>query len=461
MFERLVSQLLEGYLGRYIDIQKEQLKILLWNAEVSYNLFAEEVLLEKVELRIEAFDYLQLPFSLKQGQVGRLSIKIPWKKLGWDPINISLEDIFVLASQRDDSEWNLDLVERRELAGKKAKLNAAELAKLSKRVSDNRAGHSFISYISAKAKFTFGMRFSSLSVVTDSRVKQNYSGASTGKLKGGQVNKIVEISTLGIYCNMHEEYPTFSGTNNHTDFQQPCNANSNPEDDDYIIPPFDATVFLMVILLKEVQLQQIMSLWDYFSTCALRERYGRYRPCRSTLTMKLDGWQKRWWRYAQESVLADVRRKLKRTSWSYLGQRMSFRRSSSRRGQGTVACGYLSNVTGSQFMRVMDGGTKAGSKCSDRNEGEGNMGDVTCVLCGVEPESVEYLFVNCLVSRQKSPTEVCEFVQEKDGLLLQEQGIRYGDPGLSAGCANREEGGEGSFGLDPGDGRKGRNAVAE
>ncbi|KAK1261415.1 hypothetical protein QJS04_geneDACA020279 [Acorus gramineus] len=358
MFERLVSQLLEGYLGRYIDIQKEQLKILLWN---------EEVLLEKVELRLEAFDYLQLPFSLKQGQVGRLSIKIPWKKLGWDPINISLEDIYVLASQRDDSEWNLDLVERRELAGKKAKLNAAELAKLSKRVSDNRAGHSFISYISAKiidsiqvtiknvhivyvdkhndlAKFTFGLRFSSLSVVIDSRVKQNYSGASTGKLKGGQVNKIVEISTLGIYCNMYEQYPTFSGTNNHTDFQQSYNANSNPEDDDYIIPPFDATVFLMVnksgkvdgtpqnsitaeltslvILLKEVQLQQIMSLWDYFSTCALRERYGRYRPCRNTLTMKLDGWQKRWWRYAQESVLADVRRKLKRTSWSYLGQRM-------------------------------------------------------------------------------------------------------------------------------------------
>ncbi|MCD7449049.1 hypothetical protein HAX54_048743 [Datura stramonium] len=96
MFEGLVRQLILGYLGRYIkDIQKEQLKITLWN---------EEVLLEDVELILEAFDYLQLPFALKQGRVGKLSIKIPWKKLGWDPVIISLEDVLVCASQRDDKE---------------------------------------------------------------------------------------------------------------------------------------------------------------------------------------------------------------------------------------------------------------------------------------------------------------------------------------------------------------------
>ena len=38
------------------------------------------------------------------GRVGKLSIKIPWKKLGWDPIIIDLEDVFVCASQRDAQE---------------------------------------------------------------------------------------------------------------------------------------------------------------------------------------------------------------------------------------------------------------------------------------------------------------------------------------------------------------------
>ncbi|EPS68893.1 hypothetical protein M569_05877, partial [Genlisea aurea] len=126
MFEGLVRQLILGYLGRYFkDIQKEQLKITLWN---------EEVLLENVELILEAFDYLRLPFAFKQGRIGKLSIKIPWKKLGWDPIIINLEDIYVCISKRDDKEWSIDAVEGREYASKKAKLAAAELAKLSRRV---------------------------------------------------------------------------------------------------------------------------------------------------------------------------------------------------------------------------------------------------------------------------------------------------------------------------------------
>ena len=35
----------------------------------SSEIFAEEVLLDNVELILEAFDYLQLPFSLKQGNL--------------------------------------------------------------------------------------------------------------------------------------------------------------------------------------------------------------------------------------------------------------------------------------------------------------------------------------------------------------------------------------------------------
>lgn len=91
-----MSQVLAGLLGRYVKgIQKEQLKIGIWN---------EEVLLENVELILEAFDYLQLPFALKTGRIGKLSIRIPWKKLGWDPIIIVIEDVFVCACPREDSE---------------------------------------------------------------------------------------------------------------------------------------------------------------------------------------------------------------------------------------------------------------------------------------------------------------------------------------------------------------------
>lgn len=38
------------------------------------------------------------------GRIGKISIKIPWKKLGWEPFVISLENVFLCASQRDDEE---------------------------------------------------------------------------------------------------------------------------------------------------------------------------------------------------------------------------------------------------------------------------------------------------------------------------------------------------------------------
>ncbi|KAE8077724.1 hypothetical protein FH972_016258 [Carpinus fangiana] len=356
MLEGLVRQLLLGYLGRYVkDIQKEQLKITLWN---------EEVLLENVELILEAFDYLQLPFALKQGRLGRLSIKIPWKKLGWDPIIIILEDVFVCASQRDDREWSLDSVEKREFAGKKAKLAAAELAKLSRCVGDNQAGQSFISYITAKIlesiqvsirnlhvlyydrwseseHITFGLKFSSLTVV-----KQNPIRSYSGWARVGQVNKIVEIMGLEIYCS------TFQGT---MDFSVENDGNSKllgnkafeGKSHDFLLAPCDVSLSLLVnrsgkldynaaqysitaeltglvISLNEVQLQQILVLWDYLGTCRLREKYGRYRPWCSPLSLKLQGWQILWWHYAQESVLSDIHKKLKKTSWRYFGQRLNY-----------------------------------------------------------------------------------------------------------------------------------------
>ncbi|KFK27746.1 hypothetical protein AALP_AA8G423700 [Arabis alpina] len=359
MFEGLVRQLLLGYLGRYIkDIQKDQLKITVWN---------EEVLLENVELILEAFEYLQLPIALKQGRVGKLSIKIPWKKLGRDPIIIMLEDVFVCASQRNDQEWSSDVVEKREFAGKKAKLAAAELAKLSRRVFDSPAGNPFMSYIAAKildsiqvsirnfhilysdaqpesVQVLLGLRFSSLTIT-----KQNPVGPSIGKVRGGQVNKLVEIEGLEIYCDMYEGNMDFLSVDEKRGFDNWCQSRLQSEKVGYLLKPVHVCVTLLVnrsgelyddlpqysisaeltdvvMTLNEFQLQQILVLLDYLQTSQLRERYGRYRPCSTSLSRKPPGWQKLWWHYAQKSILSDVRKKVWKTSWRFLGERMRMRR---------------------------------------------------------------------------------------------------------------------------------------
>ncbi|MCO5551409.1 hypothetical protein L7F22_004912 [Adiantum nelumboides] len=59
MLEGFVSQLLADYLSNYVQgIHPEQFRLGLWNGIAQ---------LENLELRLEAFDYLQLPIAIKNG----------------------------------------------------------------------------------------------------------------------------------------------------------------------------------------------------------------------------------------------------------------------------------------------------------------------------------------------------------------------------------------------------------
>uniref|UniRef100_A0ACD5WZJ8 Uncharacterized protein n=1 Tax=Avena sativa TaxID=4498 RepID=A0ACD5WZJ8_AVESA len=362
MFEGVVSQVLAGLLGRYVKgIQKEQLKIGIWN---------EEILLENVDLILEAFDYLQLPFALKTGRIGKLSIKIPWKKLGWDPIIIVIEDVFVCACPREDSEWRSEPLDKRELAGKLAKLNAIELAKFSRRVTDNQTGQSLLSYMSAKildniqlsiqnvhiiyaeshkdqGGFIFGLEFNSLSIQTDTQ-KQSFAMSLMARSRQDEVNKKINISNVGVYCHQLEEQHDLYDIDAISEAQSTSSLGLAHPRDDYLINPFCVTVSVLannsgkrdgapqydmtaeltslVLSIDEVQLQQILNLCDNFTICARRTKYGRYRPPESFLSKRPKGWQIKWWQYAQNSIMADVCRRLKKTSWRFLGQRLGNRR---------------------------------------------------------------------------------------------------------------------------------------
>ncbi|CAN1217850.1 Intermembrane lipid transfer protein vps13A [Linum perenne] len=228
----------------------------------------------------------------------------------------------------------------------------------------NQAGQSFISYITAKvldsiqvsirdfhiqyrenlfvsAQVLSGVKFSSLTI------RQNPVGSYATKVIGGQVNKIVDIEGLAIYCH------TFEAISSTSSFDaMKAEFCSSPrwegKDFDHLLQPLDVSVSIMinklgkldgkvpqfsiraelsglVLSLNEVQLQQVLMLMDYLNTSRLREKYGRYRPRGISLSRKQDGWQRSWWQYAQMSIRSDVHKKLKKTSWRYLGQRLSSR----------------------------------------------------------------------------------------------------------------------------------------
>ncbi|PHU03047.1 hypothetical protein BC332_28298 [Capsicum chinense] len=199
----------------------------------------------------------------------------------------------------------------------------------------------WLSNLLMKHVTVFGLKLSSLTITRQ---------LVSGKLRDGSVNKLVEVKGLELYCN-----PFQSSHEVMRDDAVDSNSQSREleaNNDRCILVPLDVSLSLsvnrlgrlerdvpqyfisvesnnVVVSLDEIQIQQILSICDYFLTCQLREKYGRFRPWWSPLGKKIKGWQIAWWKYAQQSVLLDVQQRLRRTSWKYLGERLLWEQSKS------------------------------------------------------------------------------------------------------------------------------------
>lgn len=89
MLEDQVAYLLQRYLGNYVrGLNKEALKISVWKGDVE---------LKNMQLKPEALNALKLPVKVKAGFLGSVKLKVPWSKLGQDPVLVYLDRIFLLA----------------------------------------------------------------------------------------------------------------------------------------------------------------------------------------------------------------------------------------------------------------------------------------------------------------------------------------------------------------------------
>jgi vacuolar protein sorting-associated protein 13A/C len=121
MLEGLVASLLNRFLGMYIrNFDPGQLKVGIWSGDVK---------LQGLELRKEALDQLRLPLNVVEGHLGALTLKIPWSNLRGQPVQVYIEDVFLLAAPKEDAEWDEEEEERRRQAVKIEKLDSAELLK--------------------------------------------------------------------------------------------------------------------------------------------------------------------------------------------------------------------------------------------------------------------------------------------------------------------------------------------
>ncbi|MFS7909478.1 putative vacuolar protein sorting-associated protein [Helianthus anomalus] len=95
---KFVLNLLRRYLGEYVHgLSAEALRISVWKVICS-----GDVVLKDLKLKAEALNSLKLPVTVKAGFVGSITLKVPWKGLGKEPVIVLIDRVFILAHPASD-----------------------------------------------------------------------------------------------------------------------------------------------------------------------------------------------------------------------------------------------------------------------------------------------------------------------------------------------------------------------
>ncbi|XP_029622522.1 vacuolar protein sorting-associated protein 13C-like [Salmo trutta] len=132
VFESMVSDLLNRFIGDYVEnLDKSQLKIGIWGGDV---------VLENLKVKENALSELDVPFKVKAGQIGKLTLKIPWKNLYNDAVVATLDGLYLLVVPGATIKYDAAKEERYQQEAKQKELQRIEDALLMAARRDSQTG---------------------------------------------------------------------------------------------------------------------------------------------------------------------------------------------------------------------------------------------------------------------------------------------------------------------------------
>ncbi|XP_057487524.1 uncharacterized protein LOC130773593 isoform X2 [Actinidia eriantha] len=356
MLEDQVAYLLQRYLGNYVrGLNKETLKISVWKGDVE---------LTNMQLKPEALNALKLPVKVKAGFLGSVKLKVPWSRLGQDPVLVSLDRIFLLAEPATQvqgcSEDTIQEVKKSRIRDMEMKLlesrqvltsemNKSWLGSLIDTIIGNlklSISNIHIRYEDLESNpghpFASGVTLERLSAVTvDDNGKETF--VTGGALE--RIQKSIELEGLAVYldsdsCPWHVDTPwedlspmewsqvfKFGTTDgkpadslirSHTYVLQPLTGNAKylklrPNDSANSSQPRQkAAVNLddVTLCLSKNGYRNLLKLADNFAGFNRRLKYAHFRP---SVSVKSD--PRSWWKYAYKAVSDELKKASGKLSW--------------------------------------------------------------------------------------------------------------------------------------------------
>ncbi|XP_019746384.1 vacuolar protein sorting-associated protein 13D isoform X5 [Hippocampus comes] len=345
MLEGLVAWVLNTYLGKYVsNLNTDQLSIALLKGAVE---------LENLPLRKDALKEFDLPFEVKTGFIGKITLQIPFYRPHSDPWVISMSQLNLIIGPAHLREYDDEKEKEEQRERKKYLLKSLE----EKFKSEcEQKGESYWYTVTASVvtrivenielniqdvhlrfeddtcnpekPFSFGVCVNNISA-------QNPAKDSAWNLFR---QKQLEIEDFRIYwdteCEMLAKLPV-------NQIQEAMTQCMKTWEHQYIFEPVCASVLLrrnaskeplrfrhtpriqghiqletMSLRLSQVQYQQVMA---FLKELYRREREMLYRKWRPNCSVS--GNCRQWWLFAIEANLSEIREQRRRGSWTFALQR--------------------------------------------------------------------------------------------------------------------------------------------
>eukprot|EP00002_Diphylleia_rotans_P020696 TRINITY_DN4017_c0_g1_i5.p1 TRINITY_DN4017_c0_g1~~TRINITY_DN4017_c0_g1_i5.p1 ORF type:complete len:3294 (-),score=474.19 TRINITY_DN4017_c0_g1_i5:153-10034(-) len=122
MFEKLVSTALTRVLSNYVHIDGQQLSVSLWQGNV---------VLKNLKFKKYCLDKFFPAVVVKYGEIGQLTLQVPWHKLRNEPVVAIAEDVYICIVSKTEEAFNPEEEETQRKERESYRLQMAESAFLS------------------------------------------------------------------------------------------------------------------------------------------------------------------------------------------------------------------------------------------------------------------------------------------------------------------------------------------
>ncbi|XP_058017026.1 intermembrane lipid transfer protein VPS13D [Ahaetulla prasina] len=344
MLEGLIAWVLNTYLGKYVsNLNTDQLSVALLKGAVE---------LENLPLKKDALKEV-LPFEVKAGFVGKITLQIPFYRPHIDPWVISVSKLYLIGSPEKEEEF----VEARERLLDKENKKALLLALEEKwKKEREQIGESYWYSVTASVvtkivenielniqdvhlRFEDGVSNPSQPFAFGICIKNvSMQNAPDEPVEELMKKKQLDISDFSIYWDSH---CTLWGDMLPGELQEAMDNSMERRDHNYIVEPvctsallkrncskeplrsrnmprleFDIQLETIPLKLSQMQYRQIM---DFLKELDRKERQLKFRKWRPKVPVT--GNCREWWLFALNSHLAEIREQKERYSWEFASHR--------------------------------------------------------------------------------------------------------------------------------------------